>query len=425
MDEGITARAQALRILACWERSGAFPNRQIAAVAPARHGFVMDLVYESTRWLRWLDVALQPRLRHRPPPDVEAALRIGACQVLRMPSIPPYAAVHSTIEALRTLGTPRPLLGLVNGVLRGLVRERPLVLEAMDREPPAVRLSHPDAVVARWSARWGEARTTAICTWNNRPAHATILHLPGGPSVTDLLERFQTHGITAAPHAGFAAEALTLAHGTRVETLPGFAEGEFAVQDPSTLEAVRLLDVQPGLQVLDACAAPGGKAAQIARRLAGQGRLVALDRHRGRLRSLRQTLARLVRDTPCELLEGDAMTLTAEALGGPFERILLDVPCGNSGVYGRRPDARWRTAESVRHLPGLQQAILCNAARWLAPGGRMVYSTCSIEATENEERIAAFLSEHPDFRLCEAHLLLPGERSSDGAYAAALCRAGP
>ncbi len=419
-DSGVTARAEAIRILTRWVLSGVFPDRQLASMATPRHGFVMELVYASVRWLRWLDVALRPRLRRPPPPDVEAALRIGACQVLRMPGIPPYAAVDATVEALRTLGASRPLLGLVNGVLRALVREEGAVLAAMEREPLAVRLSHPDVVVERWVRRWGEARATAVCEWNNRPAHVTLLVLQGGPSVMELLERFNAAGVDAAPHAGFPREALTLAHGTRVSGLPGFAEGDFAVQDPSTLDAVRLLDVQPGQRVLDACAAPGGKAAQIARRLGGRGRLVALDRNAGRLASLRETLERIVRGTPYQVMEGDAAVLTLDAVGGPFDRILLDVPCGNSGVFGRRPDARWRAFEGAGRLARLQAAVLRNAAKWLAPGGRMVYSTCSIEPGENEQRIASFLQDHEPFRLCGEVLRLPGEASTDGAYAAAL-----
>ncbi len=419
-DAGVTARAEAIRVLTQWMRSGEFPDRLLASMRTPRHGFVMELLYATLRWLRWLEWVLQPRLRRRPPPDVGSALRIGACQVLRMPGIPPYAAVDATVEALRTLGASRPLLGLVNGVLRGLVREQSAVLAAMERAPLAVRLSHPDAVVERWARRWGEARTTALCEWNNRPAHVTLLVLRGGPSVTELLARFNAGGIEASPHAGFPREALTLAHGTRVDELPGFAEGDFAVQDPSTLDAVRLLDVRPGLRVLDACAAPGGKAARIARQLRGRGRLVALDRTPGRIAMLRETLARTARETPCQVLEGDAAALTVEELGGPFDRILLDVPCGNSGVFGRRPDARWRAVGEAGRLAELQAAMLRNAATWLAPEGRIVYSTCSIEMDENERRVASFLREHPRFRPCGEVLRLPGEASTDGAYAAAV-----
>lgn len=418
MDDGIASRAEAIRILFRWMRTGEFPDRMIGEVNPARRGFVMELTYATVRWVRALDHVLTPRLRQRPPDDAEAALLLGLCQLLKLPQIPSYAAVHATVEALKLVGGTRTPIGLVNAILREVERTREATLRELAAQPLAIRSSHPDELVEQWTSRWGAERAAAMCDWDNQPADVTVTSLPQGPDATELLARFQSAGVAVTPHPG-CPDALVLGHGIRIEDLPGFAEGDFAVQDPATLEAVRLLDVQPGQRVLDACAAPGGKAARIARLLKGQGRLVALERHADRIPALRQTLSRLVRDEPIEVVQGNATEATAAELGGPFDRILLDVPCSNTGVLRRRPDARWRVdPERTRRLVALQSCLLDNAATLVAPHGQIVYSTCSVDRVENEAQVEGFLRNHPDFALeGQVEQIPPG---TDGAFAALL-----
>lgn len=424
MEEGIRSREDAIRILFRWIRTQEFPDRMIGQVDPAHRGFVMDLTYATVRWVRLLDEVVAPRLRQRPPAETEAALLLGACQLLKMPGIPGYAAVHATVEALKAVGGRRSPTGLLNAVLRDLDRNRERLLAEIGTWPLALRASHPDALVADWTERWGAARAEAICDWNNRPADVAVATLPQGPSRDALLERFRAAGSAAEPHPE-CAEALLLGHGVRIDALPGFEAGDFAVQDPATLEAVRLLDVRPGLRVLDACASPGGKAARMARLLGGEGRLVALERHADRLLPLRETLARLApnlsQNPLWEVREADATAVTADELGGVFDRVLLDVPCSNTGVLRRRPDARWRVDEErTRRLVLLQDRLLENAARLLAPGGRLVYSTCSLQTAENEARVAQFLERHRDFVLQDQTCQVPP--GMDGAFTAALVR---
>lgn len=420
MDEGISGRADAIRILFRWMNTGDFPDRMLGDVPSSRRGFVMEIVYATVRWVRAVDDVLAPRLRQRPAADAEAALLLGACQLLKLPNIPSYAVVHATVEALKLVGGRRTPTGLVNAVLRDIERNRDRDLAALASRPLAIRASHPDELVAQWTARWGAERAEALCDWNNRPADVTVLTLPQGPDAAALLARFRDAGLVAEPHPD-CADAIVLGHGVRVEDLPGFAEGAFAVQDPATLEAVRLLDARPGQRVLDACASPGGKAARIARLLSGEGRLVALERHADRLPALRETLDRLARGTPLEVRQADATEVTVEELEGPFDRILLDVPCSNSGVLRRRPDARWRVdAERTRRLTGLQAHLLEHASTLLAPGGRLVYSTCSIDTAENEDQIERFLRRHPEFRQVDVVTRVPP--GTDGAFAAALER---
>lgn len=198
-----------------------------------------------------------------------------------------------------------------------------------------------------------------------------------------------------------------------IQKLPGYAEGEFYVQDPSTRHAPALLAVQPGERVLDACAAPGGKAILLAEAMGGEGRLLAIDKHEDRLPRLRENLERLQQDW-VEVACHDASV----SLGESFDAILLDVPCSNTGVLARRPEARWRfNPNRLRSLTALQRSLLDVAWSQLVPGGRLVYSTCSIEAEETSELIDRFLTETPGARETGRQLVLPGARDSDGAFA--------
>jgi len=418
IDDGVASRVEALEILLRWMETGDFPDRLLDGVAPARRGFVMELVYATVRWVRAIEYVIAPRLRQTPIAEAEAALLLGGCQLLILRDIPAYAALHTTVEALKIVGPRLAPIRLVNAVLRDIERNLDRDLDSLARSPLALRTSHPDDLVAQWTARWGEERAAAICDWNNQPAEVNVLTLPHGPTRDELESEFLQAGIKVEPHPA-VPEALVLGHGVRVFDLPGFADGAFAIQDPATLEAVRLLQVAPGQRVLDACAAPGGKAARIARLLQGQGELVALERHADRLPLLRETLERLAPGRNVTLHQADATRVEADDLGGKFDRILLDVPCSNSGVLRRRPDARWRVDPArTSQLIRLQRHLLDNAAHLLAPGGRLVYSTCSIDAAENEEQIAAFLKRYPQFRLADFATLLPP--GTDGAYAAAL-----
>jgi 16S rRNA (cytosine967-C5)-methyltransferase len=202
-----------------------------------------------------------------------------------------------------------------------------------------------------------------------------------------------------------------------VTEVEGFAEGAFVVQDPATAESVALLDIAPGQSVLDFCAAPGGKTAQIAWRLNGTGRLVAQEVNPKRLARLKENLARMHLDivTAVPKVEDGAL----------FDRVLVDAPCSNTGVIRRRPDALWRwNADHLAQLVALQKEILEAAAAQVKPGGRLVYSTCSNEPEENAEQIAAFLAAHPDFKEVGRYESVPFETNHDGAFACALVREG-
>ena len=423
MEDGTLARIDALKILRDWMDTEEFPDRKMAGIPPFRRGFVMDLVYTTLRHVRALDFATSPFIRSEPQAHATPAIWIGACQLLKMDDVAEHAAIHATVEALKTLDGEFPAK-FVNAVLRNCQRQKDEILARLAAAPLAVRESHPDEQVGRWTARFGAERAAAICAWDNLPACVTAVTVPYGPSAHELREAFARAGVNATPHPGFPDEALNVPHGSRVEDLPGFAGGAFSIQDPATLAAVKLLDVKPGQRILDACAAPGGKTVQIGLRLAGRGSLTAMDCWRDRLAPLEENVARFGLRHITHIMVGDAKRVTLRDFGPgarPFDRILLDVPCSNTGVQRRRADSRWRfTQERLGTLSETQCAILENAANLLAPGGRIVYSTCSLEEEENQAVIAEFLRRRKNFRLLTESVSIPPDRQSDGAYAAVL-----
>lgn len=252
--------------------------------------------------------------------------------------------------------------------------------------PLAERESFPTELVRRWTDRFGEADAECLCRWFNEPAETFLARKDG--------------------------TFTRLGRGERVSDVKGYAEGEFIVQDPGTALAVALVDAKPGDTVLDACAAPGGKAIQLAWRGAS---VTACEVNPARRRRLEENLARVKLNIP--------IVSSLDQLPR-FSKILVDAPCSNTGVLRRRPDARWNwSAHKLASLVSLQAEILDKAAVLLAPGGRLVYSTCSIEPEENAGQVEAFLSRHPGFRLEASKESLPFETGNDGAFAAAMVSA--
>lgn len=382
----MNTRRQAAFVVSRWLLTHEPPQDMLPS-GPER-GFVQDLVYTTVRRFRPLRRVLGEFVRQWPKGELEALLLIGAAQILYMDDVPDFAAVSETVDAAKKCPN-KSVAKVVNGVLRNLLRRREEVEVSLAAASVAERESFPNALVARWTERYGAERAERLAEWFNRPAETWIAYRSGG------MEK--------------------LPRGRKVTDVPGFAEGEFLVQDPATLGAVELLDVRPGISVLDFCAAPGGKTAQIAWRMKGEGRLVAQEVNPRRLARLRENLKRL-------RLDG-AETTDAVEENALFDRVLADVPCSNTGVLRRRPDARWRWEPArIAELTELQRKVLAAAAKHVAPGGTLVYSTCSIEPEENEEQVKAFLAENPEFREADRKASFPLDSDHDGAFAAALTR---
>ena len=398
----MSSRREAIFVLTRWLATHDFPDRLIPDV-PER-AFITDLVYTTVRRHRTLIWALEQLVKKMPKGETEAALLVGACQILFMPSVADYAAVNETVEAAKLAS--KETAGLVNAVLRNLLRKRDTLLAELAKQPLGIRTSHPDSLITRWLEHFGETETLALCEWNNTPAETYTAYPPGSPELF-----------------------CRVPHGTRVDSLPGYAEGAFIVQDPATAPAVDLLAVKPGLKVLDACAGPGGKTVQIAWRMGAPSSenshlLVALDLHEDRLETVRTNLAR-TKQTWVTVCQGDLTENPRAALEpfGLFDRILIDAPCSNSGVLRRRPDARWRwTTKRMKKLAATQAIMLENAIPLLAPNGRIVYSTCSLEPEENRKQVSALRRAHPEFACIAVEERIPTRTQTDGSFACALER---
>ncbi|WP_049623684.1 16S rRNA (cytosine(967)-C(5))-methyltransferase RsmB [Frateuria defendens] len=395
---------------------------------PRDRALLTALLNEGARWWLRFDAALDGLLAQplkRKEPAVHALLVLGLVQ-LEILELADYAAVAATVEAARALKRPR-LAGLVNAVLRRWQREREARLAELDARPET-RHAHP-AWLAEAIARDWPAQAEAVLAADNREPPLMLRANHRRTTREALLERLRSDGHTAEPHA-WLADGIMLPHSVDVTRLPGFAAGLFAVQDGAAQVAADLAGVRDGQRVLDACAAPGGKACHLLER--ADVALTALESDAKRAGRIRQNLDRL--GLAAELAIGDAGDPAAWWDGRPFDRILIDAPCSATGVLRRRPDVRLhRRAADIPALAAQQRRIL--AALWplLAPGGRLVYVTCSLLRAENEAIVGEWLAAQPDaqavaFTLPEGQAaspgwqLLPGDGDLDGMYYAVLAK---
>ena len=396
---------------------------------PRDRALFTALVSDGARWWLRFDAALD-RLLDKPlrqkEPAVHALLVLGLVQ-LEILELPDYAAVAATVQAARALERPR-LAGLVNAILRRWQRERVELLAALDAKPQT-RHAHPAWLAKAIASDW-PAQADAVMAADNVEPPLMLRANRRRTTRENLLERLREAGYTVDAHA-WLADAIVLPHSTDVTRMPGFAEGHFAVQDGAAQIATDLAEARDGLRVLDACAAPGGKACHLLER--ADVALTALESDAGRARRISQNLERLGLST--ELVIGDAGQPDAWWDGRPFDRILIDAPCSATGVLRRRPDVRLHRRDSdIAALAAQQRRIL--EALWplLAPGGRLLYVSCSLLKAENEAVVGEFLASRPEARVAPIALpagqaaaagwqILPGDGDLDGMYYAVLERA--
>ncbi|HEX4871202.1 MAG TPA: 16S rRNA (cytosine(967)-C(5))-methyltransferase RsmB [Nevskiaceae bacterium] len=389
---GAALRAEAARCVLRVQQGRSLDDSLGRAQVAERDGALLQAIaYGVLRDRSRLDALIDALLRApiEQPCLLRALLQVGLYQ-LRSLRIPAHAAVSETVAATEALDLAR-YRALVNALLRRYQREQD-ALEAALPQGPAVQLSYPDwlitAIRADWPRRWRE-----VLEAGNLPGPMTLRVNRLRQSREAYQARLQAAGLGADTVPG-AAEALRLHQPVAVSALPGFAEGEVSVQDASAQLAASLFDLRPGLRVLDACAAPGGKTAHLLEREPALD-LLALDRDGGRLAQVEDTLQRLGLSARCQV--ADAAEPAGWWDGRPFDRILIDAPCSGSGVIRRHPDIKWlRRRSDLSRLAGEQARLLSTLWERLAPGGELVYATCSIFAAEGEAIGRAFLAATPD-----------------------------
>ncbi len=453
----MTARQIAFDVLSHWKPRAPhasqlldtmFSRRKVAGLERA---LALELVQGVMRRRETLTALLKPHV-NRPLNQVEPGaltlLWLGAYQLVMLSGIPDYAIVNETAELAKRAGKPQ-WTGFVNAVLRSLggnVTDEIVAAAAVNAVPLATTTEHgaryrvitndvfidpaqdwpgyfahafsfPQWLVARWHKRFDPEELTRLGFWFNSPSKLCLRVNPLRTTREKFLEALKAVGIEA--RAGKFADAVWLEESAFVQGLPGYHEGWFAVQDESAIAAAALLDPQPGQRVLDLCAAPGGKTAHLAALMQNQGRLLATDVDGKRLKRIDETCRRLgVEIVETRVIARDGVNLPDET----FDRILLDVPCSNTGVLGKRPEVRWRLRpEEISELAGIQVGLLRRACDRLAAGGRLVYSTCSIEPEENRAVVDAVLREQPELTLVEDRSHIPGQ-PADGGYQALVLR---
>ncbi len=406
------ARSVALAVLQRVERDGAYADVALDAALGAGdlsqrdRALAVRLVYGTLAWRGLLDWHLA-RLAQRTPQrlalPVRTVLRLGLYQLLRLERVPAHAAVSTSVDLAKRVAPAAA--GLVNAVLRRAARERdaPPVPDIADPvRRLATTLSHPEWLVARWCAELGEGETRLLLAADNEAA-PTILRARRGARGA-LLADLAAAGVEAAP-TRYAPD------GVRVEAvaphaLPGYAAGAFAVQSEASQLIGHLLDAPPGARVLDVCGAPGGKASHLAELIGPGGGVLAIDQRRRGARAIATTGHRL-RVGNLAALAADARRLPLAA-DARFDRVLVDAPCSGLGTLRAHPEVRWsRTPDDVRRLAELQAEILEAATTHLAPGGALVYATCTISAAENDGVVERWLAARPELACTSAAEHLP------------------
>jgi 16S rRNA (cytosine967-C5)-methyltransferase len=396
-----------------------------APLKPADRALAQELAYGAVRWRATLDWLIARKTDGRTQKAaLQILLRLGLYQLFWLDRVPDHAAVNESVELAKRLGFGAQA-GFINAVLRGCLREYEAVRNSLDElkaTQPHLGFSHPEWLVQRWCARWGDADTRRLLEWNNAPPKTFARVNALKADAARLLTRWREQENVDYDFGRWdwieENSVFELKQHRPLNELGSFRDGWFYVQDPSTLLAITVLDSKPGETVLDLCAAPGGKTTLIAQFMRNEGRVVAHDSSEDRLKLVKENCVRL--GVTCV----QPICHLPSAIGySQFDRILLDAPCSNTGVLRRRVDLRWRIRpEEITRLAAAQLELLKQAAPLLKPGGTLVYSTCSLEPEENAAVVKAFLAAHPAFALDRERELIPFKDHADGGYVARLGR---
>ena len=389
-------RRAAVSALRAWAKGHAYADSLVDRHSERNHLSSSDRAFLKTILLgvlrnrslldHWIGMFRKGKL----DPETRDVLRVGFFQLLILRT-PDHAAIYETVACAR-----KPVQGLINAVLRKAAHCRMRLLRELPDVELPIQFSHPHWLWKRWKKLFGQENAVALMDWNNLPAEpyyrANLLNPPPPGS----------------PDPESAKEAVE--------------NGHYYVTDPSTVHAPGLLAPKPGELVLDACAAPGGKAIHLAGLMENQGRLVCMDANEKRLPRLNENLERCgvkIAEVSCHDWTKDP----PEELLNAFDAILLDVPCSNTGVLRRRVDARWRIQKvDLEKLVEIQTQILEQAVKCLKASGRLVYSTCSIDPEENIELVTRFAEKNAEIELKQSEQRLPFKDQTDGAFAALLRR---
>lgn len=403
------ARELALNALTAVEQEGAYSNLALNAVLeryrpdPREAGLATELVYGTIQRRNTIDQVLDRHISKgikKLQPWVRSLFRLSAYQLLYLDRIPTHAAVSEAVVIAKRRGHTG-ISGLVNAVLRK-VASAPGKPAAPSGSAPVERIafehSHPEWLVKRWIAAYGESTAEQMASANNEPPPVSVRANRLRIGRDDLLAELRREGFDAEL-SNVAPDGIRIRGGGNLANTPWFRNGQFTMQDESSMLVAALVAPIPGSRVLDCCAAPGGKSTHLAELMNNAGSIVSYDVHPHKRELIAANAARLGASIIVSRT-GDAEKLGAELPAASFDAVLVDAPCTGFGVIRRKPDIKWtKREEDIADIAMLQRSILDSVHRLVKPGGGLVYSTCTLEADENEGQIERFAADHPEFRL--------------------------
>ncbi len=436
-------RGLAVKILNRVERTDSYLERLLdnemrnSDLTGPDKALLYEIVHGVVRWMGRLDWVLNGFYKgqfSKAIPNLKNGLRVALYQIMFLDRVPDFAVVNEAVEFVKKLQGQKPA-DLTNAILRNIIRSK----NGIRYPDPAEDLpgyltayySHPSWMVKRYLARFGREATEKLLSANNEKPFLTLKINALKTNPDDFKQLLNKVNLRFKP-GSYLPEFFKLQNLTNITAWEYYTEGFFNIQDESAGLACRLLDVRPGLRVLDMCAAPGGKTAYIAGLMHDEGEIIAIDRFEARLKIMEKNINRL-KINSIKLIESDALEYTDSG----FDRILADVPCSGTGTLCKKPDIKWKKdLLDIRRMTELQYKLLEKAASLVKPQGVVVYSTCSIEPEENWDIVSRFLTEHPEFRLESAAGSFPVEiidangciqtfphsHQLDGAFAAKLVR---
>lgn len=358
-------------------------------------GLLTEITYGTLQHKLTLDYYLEPFIKGKVDLWVSWLLRLSLYQMEYLTRIPAHAAVNEAVEIAKRRGH-KGIASMVNGILRSILRQGVPTVEDIKNpvERLSVETSHPQWLVERWVESYGFDETAAMLHENNIPPVQTVRVNMTRATVEEVLASLEKEGVKAK-QSDMMPECIHLTNGTAART-KAFKEGLITIQDESSMMPANVLDPKPGMKVLDMCAAPGGKTTHMAERMENDGSILAMDLHPHKLDLIDENTARLGLDI-VQTAPVDGRKAADFLAKESYDAVLVDAPCSGLGVMRRKPDIKYtKREEDLESLQAIQLAILANAVQVLKPGGRLVYSTCTVDKRENEGTVEAFISTHPE-----------------------------
>ncbi len=438
------ARLMSVKILNRLERSGSYIDKLVDYELNSNNlsdldkALLKELVYGVTRWkakLDWVLIGFFHGDFQKCFNYVKNALRIGLYQILYLDKVPNSAAIDEAVEIVKRK-QGKKTAGLINGVLRNIARNIENIRFPKENDDRAFYISimesHPKWMVSKWIERFGEEEALALLRKNNEISQQTIKINPFKITREEIFKLFEEHKVEYQESKFLEGSIKILTQKVKMHKTELFKDGKITIQDTSASLAAKLLTAKENENILDMCAAPGGKTSQIIEDMNDKGKVTAVDLFEARVKLIEENIKRLGYKS-IEVEAADLRTYNTEVL---FDGIQLDVPCSGLGTISKKPDIKWSfEKESIAKLHKIQLEFLTLSSKLVKVGGRIVYSTCTIEKEENENVINEFLKENTNFELDKAEkyihpevcrdgmmMTFPHIHNIDGAFAARLVR---